>query len=149
MQWQTCNCNEYIIAITWYQLFHGLVTKWINYLLQWRYHWSNLYRLILFNYLQSITYNKFREIIAYTYKIFEIVNYLLQQYIYIYIYHWIKVIIKIFGVYCNKKILLHKPITSNFIATSCINYCNNSNVIAIVFFFVAISIYSCSASQSS
>ena len=102
MQWQTCNCNEYIIAITWYQLFHGLVTKWINYLLQWRYHWSNLYRLILFNYLQSITYNKFREIIAYTYKIFEIVNYLLQQYIYIYIIE-LKLLLKYLEFIATKK----------------------------------------------
>ena len=44
----------------------------------------------------------------------------------------------------QQKFLLPKPITSNFIATSCSNYCNNSNVIAIVF-FVVINIFSCSA----
>ena len=43
----------------------------------------------------------------------------------------------------QQKFLLHKPITSNFIATSCINYCNDSNVITMVF-FVAINIFSCS-----
>ena len=34
----------------------------------------------------------------------------------------------------QQKFLLHKPITSNFIVTSCINYCNDSNIIAMVFF---------------
>ena len=29
--------------------------------------------------------------------------------------------------------MLHKPITLNFIVTSCINYCNDSNVIAMIF----------------
>ena len=48
--------------------------------------------------LFAIYYNKFYEVIAYIYKIIEIVNCLLQQYI----YHCIKVIIKIFRVYCNK-----------------------------------------------
>ena len=46
----------------------------------------------------------------------------------------------------QQKFLLHKPITSNFIATSCINYCNDCNVIAMVF-FVAINIFSCSAGE--
>ena len=39
----------------------------------------------------------------------------------------------------KQKFLLHKPITSIFIATSCINYCNDFNVIATIV-FVAIDI---------
>ena len=50
--------------------------------------------------------------VAYCYKIFEIVNCLLQQRI----YYYIKIVIKIFKVYCNDFFFWHKPITSNFIA---------------------------------
>ena len=39
-----------------------------------------------FGQLFAIYCNKFYKIVAYTYKIFKIVNCLLQQYIYIYIY---------------------------------------------------------------
>ena len=42
----------------------------------------------------------------------------------------------------QQKFLLHKTITSNFIATSCINYCNDFNIIAMIF-FIEINIFSC------
>ena len=83
--------------------------------------------------------NKIHEIIAYCYKIFEVVNCLLQQQI----YYYIKIVIKIFKVYCNEIFLQHKPITSNLIATLHINYCNDSDVIATIFFIV-INIFCCS-----
>ena len=54
-----------------------------------------------FGQLFAIYCNKIREIIAYTNKIFKTVNCLWQQ-----------------------NFLLHKPITSNFITTPCINYSN-------------------------
>ena len=45
--------------------------------------------------------NKIFEVIIYYYKIFKLVNCLLQHCVYIYIYNCIKILIKIFGVYCN------------------------------------------------
>ena len=41
------------------------------------------------------------------------------------------------------KFFVVQPITSNFIATLCINYCNDSDVIAMVF-FVVINFFCCS-----
>ena len=73
------------------------------------------------------------------------VDCLLQQYIYIYIYiyHCIKVIIKIFGVYCNK----------NFSYTNLLSQILLQHLASIIamtlmllqwFFFIAINIFSCS-----
>ena len=53
------------------------------------------------------------------------------------IYYYIKIVIKIFKVYCNE----HKHITS--IATLHKNYCNDSDVIATIFFNV-INTFCCS-----
>ena len=66
-----------------------------------------------------------------------------MQYIYIYIYHCIKVVIKIFGVYCNKSFcytnLLFQILLQHLASTI------DSNVIATIS-FVAINIFSCSDS---
>ena len=87
----------------------------------------------------TIYCNKIHEIIAYCNKIFEVINFLLQQQI----YYYIKIFIKIFKVYCNKIFLQHKLIASNLIATLRINYCNDFDVIATIF-FVIINIFCCS-----
>ena len=84
-------------------------------------------------------YIPLQEFEPYCYKIFEVINCLLQQQI----YYYIKIFIKIFKVYCNKIFLQHKLITSNFIATLSINYCNDFDVIVTIF-FVVINIFCCS-----
>ena len=53
--------------------------------------WSKLFVPIIWSKLFVIYCNKIRKVIVYCYKIFKAVNCLLQQYIYIYIYHCIKV----------------------------------------------------------
>ena len=77
--------------------------------------------------------------VAYCYKIFEIVNCLLQQRI----YYYIKIVIKIFKVYCNDFFFGTNLLPQ--ILLQCINYCNNFDVIATIF-FVAINIFYCSGS---
>ena len=67
------------------------------------------------------------------YKIFETIYYLLQQYIYIYIIAS-KLLLKYLELIATKVFLLHKPITSIFILTFGINYCNDFNIIAMIFF---------------
>ena len=56
-------------------------------------------------------------------------------------YHCNNLILIIYNL-LQQDFLLYKPITSNFIATPYINYCNNFNVIATII-FVVMNIFSC------
>ena len=78
--------NEYNVAITWPKLFLSIICI-------------------------AIYCNKICEIIVYCYKIFEVVNCLLQQQI----YYYIKIVIKIFKVYCNEIFLI---LRDNFVLNS-------------------------------
>ena len=85
-------------------------------------------QLLDINYFTIYCNDKYETIIYYN-KYIIAINCLLQQHI----YHCMKVVIKIFSDYCNEIFCCTSSITSKFIATTRINYCNDSNVIAMIF----------------
>ena len=60
-----------------------------------------------------------------------------------------------FRIYCNENLVLHKPITSEFITTACINFfvvaitpITTTLVVIATTFFVVLSPFSCSVSNT-